>query len=288
MLRSAWLLGALATCIGCASPGKGTHPSDGGFVLHDLHVTGDAHPSDLAMKKPGDGATVVDQAMNGADDLAMQAAPDMAVQPMPDMAMGNNMCVPQTQPCDVICQNCGVNLKCSVGQNGQPVCIANGNVGLGGACGNNGVDDCQAGDVCVTESMNLNLCIGFCRVDADCKNGGKCAYTLNGGNLKVCSDKVTNCDPVNQTGCNQGACYVVTPDGQTGCHAAGAGQDCDNCVTDYDCSPGYACITGTNHCNGATGCVPLCHAGNDGDCFSFFLTTCGGVGGWNNYGVCDF
>jgi hypothetical protein len=284
---------------------------DGGGGAHDLGGAKDLRLADLAgvtdQAMASDGAAPGDQGM--ADDLAVPqdlasakqdlagpkqdlAAPADLAKPsdlvMPadlvtpaDLAKPSdlvmvNMCVPQTQPCDVICQNCPQGQKCGANA-GKPVCEPTGNVPDGQPCGANNVDDCAPGDVCIFESqmIPLNLCMGFCRVDGDCKNGGKCAWTLQGGNLKICSEPITNCDPVKNQGCQMGGCYVVTPNGLTGCHRTSTGAQFDACDTDYDCKGGYSC--------GGFGCQKVCRV--NGDCPLFL--TCYAVNGWGGLGVCD-
>jgi hypothetical protein len=290
---------ALLALAGCASPigyeagDLGRRDGGSGDLARVLDLAGVdlagadlAAPIDLAVPRDFAG---VDQA-SGADlaspvDLA--GPPDLARPP--DLAMLT--CVPQTQPCDVICQNCGANLKCGLGMNGALACIQSGSVPVGSACGSQGVDDCIAGAVCATYSQTVRQCDYFCRSDGDCKNGGKCVYNLSANPPQmVCSEPITSCDPVAMTGCSAGACFLVTPDGETGCHQAGAGSECAVCTSDYDCQAGFACIGLTGTCpNG--GCAPLCHAGMDGDCVGG--ETCHPVvydqagDTWANWGVCS-
>jgi hypothetical protein len=260
-------LTALLALAGCASPqtfisGDLGRRDGGGGDLTQVDLAGaDFAGADLAV--PPDLSVAPDLA---AVDLA--SAPDQARPPdlakPPDLVMG---CVAQTQPCDVVCQNCGANLKCSVGNTGAPACVQSGAVPVGSACGTAGVDDCVAGAICLVETQTLNLCDYFCRTDGDCQNGGKCVFGLNGTNppLMVCSDPVKTCDPVAKTGCTAGAFFLVTPDGQTGCHPAGPSGECGSCTTDYDCKAGFACFQQTAVClNG--GCARLCHKGNNADC----------------------
>jgi hypothetical protein len=78
---------------------------------------------------------------------------------------------------------------------------------------------------------------------------------------KVCSDRITSCNPVARTGCAGGTgCYVVTSTELTGCHAAGPGGQGAACTTNYDCQAGYACVDDPSRC------YKMCRAGNDGDC----------------------
>jgi hypothetical protein len=306
-MRPARLLALALALAGCATanhapgpgPGDQALPSDGGGG--DAHAGGDlAAAPDLAAPidaPAGDLAANGDQAapagdLAGSPDLAaradlavpadLAAKPDLATADLAngaDLAMVNN-CVPQTQPCDLICQNCLQGLKCSLNGQNAPTCFNNGNVADGQPCGQNNTDNCVAGDICIRESqmLMLNLCRGYCRVDGDCKNGGKCVFTIGGTNVKFCSDKITGCDPVKQTGCQAGSCYVVTPDAQTGCHQAGAGGYMAPCGSDWDCQAGYACF-------GVQGCLHICHMGVNTDCANGLK--CYNVNGWNTYGICS-
>ncbi|MSP61116.1 MAG: hypothetical protein EXR72_12380 [Myxococcales bacterium] len=271
----------------------------------DLTVIPDlASIPDLAM--PIDQSVPVDLAMADLareDDLAVALdlakppdlkspadlvkTPDLVKPPdllkPPDLAVN---CQGAAAACDTVAQNCCQNLKCGATV-GKAQCVATGNVPAGGSCGKQGVDDCVPGTVCIFESalIPLSLCRYFCKVDADCKSGGKCVFTLQGGNLKVCSDPVNGCNPVPpQSGCNMGGCYVNTPNGQTGCHAIGTGGSCALCDSDYDCKAGFICVGNATLCLGA-GCLKLCKPG---------VTNCGGllscynVNGWpNTLGICD-
>lgn len=270
-----------------AEPDLAAPAADLAMVLDLAAAPDQAVPADLATSVdqavPEDLAVAVDQAR--PRDLAVKVdlatrpdltrPPDLATRP--DLAGG---CQPVTMPCDVYCQNCGVNLKCTINQN-RPLCIADGNVPPLQACGQQGIDNCQKGSLCIFQSskLPLNLCRGFCKVDADCKNGSRCALTLSGGMYKVCSDPVTNCDAAKNAGCPGAGCFVVTPSGLTGCHAPGAGGQNALCATDYDCKGGYGCLGGL--------CLRLCRT--VADCPNAILFTCYGVQGWPaNLGVCDF
>jgi hypothetical protein len=217
-------------------------------------------------------------------DLSSTPPPPDLSAPPSDLASG---CVAQTRPCDVICQDCPAGQKCGA-SNGLPVCEPNGTVPTGMPCPATG-DACVAGDVCVEYStaLGIDLCAEFCRTDSDCHAGGLCTTGLVGGNLKICSLPITNCDPVAQTGCQNGAaCYPVTPSGQTGCHPQGPGTDFSDCLTDFDCAAGYSCFVDPSGL-GPNTCKPLCHQGNDLDCLNpnYF---CYNVVGWTMWGVCDF
>jgi hypothetical protein len=152
-------------------------------------------------------------------------------------------------------------------------------VGPFDACGTQGIDDCAPGSACIQETSALALCAPFCRTDADCEPGGRCTFTLSVGTLKVCSEPLTACHPVlPQSGCASGACYVITPDGDTGCHSAGPGGQGARCTTDYDCKAGYACFASSG------GCRRVCRSGNNSDCTG--STSCRAITGWTSYGAC--
>ena len=251
----------------------GTKPLDlsvPDLAEQDLAKRGDAVFADL--RPPSDLAKPLDLA-RPAD---LTTPPDLSP-----------ACIPATQPCDVLCQNCGQNLKCGSIM-GKPTCIAAGNVPTGQSCGMQGVDDCVTGDVCVLLSSKLGRseCAEFCRTDGNCLNGGRCTITLSGGNLKVCSDPINACQPVPpQAGCNAGGCFVVDGMGDTGCHTAGPGGVCALCDTDYDCQAGFVCFGSSNLCPGSPGCLAMCDPARGG-CSNPQI--CYSVMGWpGSLGVCD-
>ena len=150
-------------------------------------------------------------------------------------------------------------------------------------------DTCVVGAVCVLESdipfrvPPIAFCRKFCDSDLDCTNGGRCAFQLSGGTLKICSQKVTGCDPVARTGCPMGTgCYPVTPDGLTGCHLGGAnsGGPCDS---SYGCVAGAACIVA----GGLPVCRTLCRPGQDATCAGIGFGICLGIQGYNGLGRCN-
>src|SRR5579883_2350797 len=156
--------------------------------------------ADLATTTPRDlsSTRAPDLSSTHSPDLSSTHAPDLAspprdlaVAPAPDLA---GPCVPQTSPCDVLCQNCPSGDKCG-SQNGRPICEPTGTIPTGMPCPPTG-DDCAPGDVCVEYStmLGIDLCAQFCRTDADCRSGARCTGTLVGGNLHICSLPITNCD----------------------------------------------------------------------------------------------
>jgi hypothetical protein len=264
-----------------ASVDAAAPPDQAAPPASDLAVADLSTPADLT--RPPDSA----RADLAKPDLAVPA--DLAVPPdltpPPDLAP---VCMPVTNPCDVFCDNCPQGQKCAINAMNQPQCLADGNVATGQPCGQQGVDDCVAGDVCIRITLGgATECAQSCRVDADCRNGGRCDITLNGVNLQLCTDPITGCQPVPpQAGCNGGACYVLDGTGDTGCHApAGVGGACAACASQYDCAAGFVCFGGSNLCLGAVGCLRLCHPAapacpNPQNCYQ--------VRGWPaTLGVCD-
>jgi hypothetical protein len=237
-------------------------PSDSAVERDASAVADFANPAaDLSRSVTGDlSAPVVDLTVLAAADLATPS--DLAA-PSPDLG-GVDLaggCVPVHQPCDEVCQNCAAGLRCTLANTGMAtVCVAAGTVMSGQPCGN-GAGACIVGDVCLFESSRipLNVCMPFCRVDADCTNGGRCVGDLGNG-FRVCSEPITNCDPVTLAGCASGGCYMVTPDGATGCHQVGQGGQGAACDTDYDCSAGYICLSVNM---GAQACYRLCNTTAD-------------------------
>ena len=186
-----------------------------------------------------------------------------------------------TTPCDVVCQNnCMMGQKCALVSGGAG-CVQTGTVPTGGACMmGNGSDNCAPGNTCVKVSNSgLSLCFLYCRTNADCTNNGVCGIDLGNATFKACSEPLTNCNPIADTGCGgMGNCFViVNGTGQTGCHGAGSGGHGASCWTSYDCQPKHTCYAGEcrQNCSNAVSSCP-------------FLNTCENVPGWdpNKIKVC--
>lgn len=239
-------------------------PPEANLTVGDMATP--LHWVDLAVPQPDLALTPPDLAM--PDDLAM-APPDIA-QPA-DMAAS---CTPKTTPCDVLCQDCGAGQKCKTDSANKPTCTADGTLAEGQPCGTGSTDDCAAGNVCVVAGSSLNLCRHYCRTDADCTGGRLCTLKLKSGAM-VCSDPVSTCNPVKQTGCSGGnGCYIVDSAGHTGCHATGRGGYYDSCKGDYDCGAGLMCD--------GYECVDTCKS--DFDC-DFLFESCNKIGS-GSYGYC--
>jgi hypothetical protein len=287
-----------------SSSRDGAAPNDGGAPIDSgIPVDGGA-PGDGAV--PADGGTPIDSGVPldaGADSPADAAATDAAADAPPADAAhadGGGTCTPVTQPCDVVCQNCGGTLRCDpisamYNDGGEGAyCTNSGGVAPDQQCGtNSGVDDCAPGGICLVQrsSPPLDTCAEMCRTDADCKNGGLCAYgPFNGTTVKICTPKVTGCDPVADTGCaaNTG-CYLLTSMEATGCHIAGTlGQD-QPCTSEYDCRGGFACGGFPNADGGYDfRCAQYCHTATN-DCPGADAGThaCYTINGYSGpYGFC--
>ena len=277
-----WIATAAFALVACASPGRGSRTF--GDDNADLAAPSDlARRTDLAAAHPDFAEDTGDLSMAMAttpDDLAMSAPADLTVIPdlvkPPDLA---GSCKPVTQPCDLVCQNCGLGKACSFDVNNNPACFTAGNKSDGQTCPK-GSGDCVAGDICLGVNPN-GACFRFCRVDGDCPGGGTCTLGLVGVQQKVCTEAQSNCTIVPNANCGNGtACYAVGAAGQPGCHAPGLGAVGAACKSDYDCLGGYACFMMP------MGCQKLCRAGNNGDCPNG--KACKAVQGWmNGYGLCN-
>jgi hypothetical protein len=260
--------GLCALAVACA--GAGTVPP----APRDMH-----HGGDLVIP-------TVDLAGATGDDASFTPG-DMAMASSPDFSTGN--CTPQTQPCDVICQNCGTGGACTVDGTGTPTCVQAGTVPAYGQCGS-GIY-CTAGSICVGETATTGMCRPFCRSTGDCPAGAQCSITvINGSTMMTlataCSEVVNNCDPVLQNGCSSGKCYPVVPDGSTGCHPAGPGAVGTSCMSDYDCQGGSVCVGSTPLC------YKLCHLGGNDctggkSCVMVSYTVNNMTMNWATYGVCN-
>ena len=250
-------------------------------VLNDLA----AAPRDLAVTPPD--MTVLSDLIVPPDFVT---PPDFMAIP-PDMV---STCAYTTAICDPVCQNCPSGQKCDAPSSGNSgVCGAAGSGKDGASCSGN--SDCAPGLGCFVLSSSKNACREYCHVDGDCKNKGVCAWGVSGAGsaFMVCSDPLYNCNPWTQSpSCpnSSDGCYIVTPDGRTGCHATGSGDQFnrhqgDSCVTDYDCIGGASCLTynGNNYC--AWNCDDV---GSGSECSIISSSDkCTALTGWTSgYGFC--
>jgi hypothetical protein len=192
--------------------------------------------------------------------------------------------VVNTGNCDPVCQNCGSGgtQKCSINSLNpqQAACMANGSVGSGGTCtGDSNGDNCSAGFICLNEGK----CLQYCRADGDCLayNGACILGILWGGTtstpFKACKSP-DGCDPVANTGCTSGGCFLYSNDLQTFCVTAGTGGQGADC-TSVGCQGGYLCVDrGSGY-----KCQKVCTLNPPGSCPT---GTCQSVGGLTNYGSC--
>jgi hypothetical protein len=209
----------------------------------------------------------VDPAGDGGHDLR-PAGPDLA------------RCA--SNPCDVVCQNCGPGHKCSLDDANHSTCVTTGAAQPGQVCTTHaGNDDCGAGAVCLGVSLaGGSACFRFCHGDGDCAGGASCSIQIAGTPQMVCTEAVTGCSPTPQTGCGAGtACFIIDGQGQTGCHVAGTGSVGATCNSDYDCLAGLSCFQSPG------GCQQLCRLASPSDCPNG--TACTAVPGWKgSYGAC--
>lgn len=156
--------------------------------------------------------------------------------------------------CTVVPQaGCPAGFKCTTYDYATTTCDFVGQAARGSQCGQT-PDSCQAGLLCVNESMGTGSaptqCRAFCNTDQDCGPASYCDIALHGG-LALCTQA---CDPTVGTSCESGlGCYLYGAEHsdcvQPGTVAAGGA-----CRAFSDCQPGLFCsITG-----GAGHCYPVC------------------------------
>lgn len=191
--------------------------------------------------------------------------------------------------CSVTKQDCGQGSKCSTHDSRSSVCDVDGNADRGMSCvntgngsGPGGPDDCSAGNVCVVESDTLNQCRAFCASDADCGPGSYCYYLLGKGPFQLCTQPCSALLPAT-SGCQTGlACYVFG-DEYTDCKTPGKVGANGQCISTFDCRPGYTCVATT----GATGsCHQVCRFSNDCPSGTLCYDVQGSKGAWKTYGEC--
>jgi hypothetical protein len=159
-------------------------------------------------------------------------------------------------PCKLVAPQCGCpdGNKCSVNNQGDLVCAAEGQAALGEEC--DGSDPCIAGLICVvtkSTAPTVSTCMKFCEEDIQCKMpGGLCVFNLNDGSgnpIEGASLCTQNCDPVTNTGCPvaQTSCQAAQEAmGMmkffTFCTGAGLGGQGATCTTAQDCQAGFGCF----------------------------------------------
>jgi hypothetical protein len=246
----------------------GSDAEDAGAIGNDAGV-----PSDAGGDAISDASGNTDS--NADADLDANTAQDADGAASPPDAAGVDA------GCDLVAQNCGAGMECTVFFNADGgasnACTQAGPVATGAACGGN-LGGCAAGDICIIETSTLNVCLEFCNVDSDCKNMGACAYTLTGTPAKLCTNGVTGCNTTTQMpACPMGeGCYIVTPDGRTGCHQTGAGAQGAMCNDDYDCQAGFLCFS----TGAAAFCGKICDTMTASSCAS--PLKCYGINGFTN------
>jgi len=177
-------------------------------------------------------------------------------------------------PCKLVAPQCGcaAGEMCQVDGAGARVCVAAGNVPIGGVCDLD--NDCAAGGICLATTATISTCGEFCSTDAQCTApGGLCVTKLSDGSggqvagVTLCSD---NCNATTNVGCaaGTGCTFGREAAGQmrlyTTCREAGSGTQNASCTDDTDCAATYGCFnTGSadvclKYCNVN---APSCPAG---------------------------
>lgn len=275
-----WLLGVIGVLVaalvgwGCAA---------GGEPVPEQHDAGAGHDA-AADVENGDGPTQSDVsvAADAQQDGQHDGGPAdgqtdviLADRPQEDGACA----VQNTGACDVVCQNCG-GQKCSMDPTNHQIaaCMANGTVGPGGTCtGDSNGDNCIGGFVCLSEGK----CLQYCRTDGDCvAYNGACILGISWGGttpFKACKNP-DNCDPVANTGCTAGGCFLWAHEGQKFCLTAGTGGDGTACPNGNECQGGFVCVgSGSDY-----KCRKVCLKASP-SCGSY---TCQTLSGFTTYGFC--
>ena len=165
--------------------------------------------------------------------------------------------------CDIFPQ-CG----CAAGQNcnvstvaGATKCYTAGTVGTHEKCTGNG--QCDKGLQCVA-----NVCVPFCKSDADCPMADARCRTAQYDNAGTPTDIpgydicLAQCDPMNPAatcGANT-TCFFPYTDDTTQCALAGTSKSTGGCASDtFACAPGYICVNSGD-------CLKWCRVGFASDC----------------------
>lgn len=229
---------------------------------------------------------------------------DGGAQPAPDLRNAEPQVCPENpiagcssanlDPCDPVCQTgtacdwCTQKCSYTYGTSGnpEPTCVSNDNAdkSLYQGCTVDNLatgkqtDDCAAGSICLTLSGDPRQCFTLCHDAIDCPGPGECVPSpLPGGMGQVsvcdpppvqCGSGSACCNPVAQTGCDDGRhCFLVSESAQGG-HSrtvcefaygeggsnASTGADC---TYTRDCFLKFTCVDGTCRqvCDSASCCA---------------------------------
>lgn len=194
-------------------------------------------------------------------------------------------------PCQVVPAQCGCSGGdiCGLDGDGQLECRAPPSPPNGNLESCDGVDDCDAGLVCVNRG-GVPMCVPLCLDDSHCPSG-RCARDVRDlmGRITGYRACTTPCSPVaGDDTCPSGTRCVLTvyddiapPTTAAGCEGPiGTGVEGASCSTYEQCADGFACITDTCRqiCNLAS---PTCPGGLTCTPRSFLVSDVG------DFGLCE-
>jgi hypothetical protein len=170
--------------------------------------------------------------------------------------------------CDLLKQDCGSGMKCTLVGGGMgtaptPTCVTDGTVAEGQPCmrGMMGQpDNCEAGLTC---SRTGSVCRKICGSDTDCGSNEACAIlSFAVTDVGQC---IPTCAPFSDTCGNSQTCASITLEvGATQqnqqvlftCRATGTAGAYEDCMRANDCGANL-------YCSQDGVCVPLCDASHD-------------------------
>ncbi len=151
-----------------------------------------------------------------------------------------NSCVP---PAD----GCLTGYRCTMTTADVFACFPDGTQSEGENCS---TKECKAGLICMQLDSGPYQCLSYCQTSNDCAGDQTHCIWPWKDTTEVWGFCRDGCDPIQQTGCNNGeACYFSDPDqGSTLCWATGTIAENSACDSTTMCVPGSDCVVqaGTN------------------------------------------
>jgi len=144
-----------------------------------------------------------------------------------------------------------------------------------GSCGK--LDKCPHGSTCIPPEYDKSICIPYCHKEDHprCPENGECTRLEPSIPYDFCLPN-DNCDPINDTGCEEEkSCYYLK-DTLTGCFPEGNLEDGEQCTLFWECKVGHICLPTQAEENY---CVKLCQS--EEDCLG---TSCNPLN--TEYGYC--
>lgn len=257
-----FLLGLVINLLGCP------HGSDGSS---SSSPTGDTAASDAAGRDtPGQSDTVVEPDattdVQPDSDAAVADAADIALDTEEDGAQPPNDVVEEETGSDDTCTlgggECGDGNRCvPVGPNESLVCRPAGTVEVGDECGEEGVDDCVAGAICVDYDDDASFCLELCSIGSEavvCPNDYQFCYPYYGPAGSTagiclgadCTPPAVGCPPGQRCTVLAGPVFDCVPEGDVP-----AGGDC----AVEECEAGTIC----RNIDGESLCRRFCQGGSE-------------------------